>query len=471
MVSGIHRLAPVWALACCYPAGVSVQFVAFVLFVAVPVLVIVLVDRWRRPGSTDRTWRRLLPSSAAGWRSLGAAGAVVCWVWLLPALDALRSGGGNVRQLVRLGRTVSGESQGAVRGLLDVAHALVWDPATTRSAQVGPTTLVVVGATAFALVASLAVGRTWARSTRADRRLVLVAVIALGASVLGVATLPADEGFGFIRIVATSVASAFAWFAAGTLLARVRRPTARALPPTFAVGAATVALLAIAAAVPLPITPTGDYMPWTMDAVPSLADQVASELPSAGRWQVHDVGPRSVKAVVLGLDAALEGAGFLTDQRRAEGLVADDPTPVVGQLAVQPSFWPSPGTGWTPIAQYAPEEYDEGRAGRAASEIAAFARSVGAEPTPAMQRALPMLLCPGRGEIESGCDPAAQILAEPRPIDAMPDWLVAVAYVETFDEQLPFHALVTDAPPDDLLDRVRDEWTEIPISIYRRTAT
>jgi len=495
LVYGRHRLLPLWTLALSIPAAASAQFLSFLFIMTALTAAVVVTSRVRtgvvgdddpatRRARWRARWRALLPSSGGGRASFGASAAIALIAWWGPAYEAVSQGGGNVVQLAEAGRAAGRSVLGLGQALHDTGRAIMFAPVTTRGEQVEGRALAMVGIviTVALVLTTVAIRR---RLPTHDRRLVLVAVGAIAASLINLASIPGEEGFGFARLLASSVTAGFVWFAATNVIAdavallterRRQRPVAtNANVPSVIlpviVPVVVLGLLATVMSVPLPIARDREWLPWTYAAVPRLAEQVGPRLAADGVWVMQTVGPVSVRIVMTGLAGALEERGRRTDLPRPPGL--GEPRrqpvgPVAGQLLVVSSALP-PSTGWEPLATYDPPGRNAAEAAAAAEAMHRFAIDAHATMSPAVVAALPALLCPERAFGGQGCPAAERALAADDPVAALPPALVAIAYVAHFDDRFGFDAIRSSEPPAELLDRVRRSWIEIPVTVWRRS--
>jgi len=497
LVCGQHRLLPLWTLALSIPAAASAQFLSFLFIMTAPTVGVVLVARLRRrvddEDDADESLptrgarlRALLPGSTGGRLCLVASAAIVLVAWWGPAYDVLTQRGGNVVKLAEAGRAAGRSFLGLGPALHDTGRAIMFAPVTTRGGQVEGRALAMVGIVVIValVLTTVAIRR---RLPTHDRRLVLVAVGAIAASLINLASIPGEEGFGFARLLASSVTAGLVWFAATNVIAdavalmaerRRQRPAAtNATVPSVIlpviVPVIVLGLLATAMSVPLPIARDREWLPWTYAAMPRLAEQVGPRLAAEGVWVMQTVGPVSVRIVMTGLAGSLEEQGRRTDLPRPPGLgeARHQPVgPVAGHLLVVPNALP-PSTGWEPLATYDPPDRNAAEAAAAADAIHRFAVDAHATMSPAVVAALPVLLCPERAFGGQGCPAAERALAADDPVAALPPALVAIAYVAHFDDRFGFDAIRSSEPPAELLDRVRRSWVDIPVTVWHRSPT
>jgi hypothetical protein len=466
LVAGDLRLLALWTAAGSFVAAASVQYLSFVGLLGLGTTVAVLLAR-RRSG-------RLLPGTTRGRTVLAASIAVGLVAWWGPLYDAAAHSGGNPLQIYRAIDAASDQTVGLRSAVLDMARALVADPTVTRAERSVSAHRQLLAGTAIGLLGLAAVALAWRRLRAVDRGLAVVAVGSVAAALLGAVARPATEGFGFVRLLALSVAAGFFWFATGSAVAALAAARGWSVPARAAVApVGAVVVLSLLVALPGPVEDQREDAPWTYRAVPQLAAQLRPHLRDDGTWRVHPVGPRTVLITAEGVSGALEGAGLQTDQARPIGFGARlgrADRPAAGDVLVLPSFLDAPTDGWEAAARYEPPGRDQRAADESAAAIAAFARSSGATLEQVAVAALPVLLCPevvvGGGQ----CPEASALAAGADTMARLPDWVIALLYVEQFDEQIPFVLMKTPTPDRSLLDQVRASWVDLPISILVRPA-
>lgn len=515
LTSGLVRFLPMWLFAGSVPLAGSAQYITFVGGIAALTATVAVAQRLRRPLEADKPdppavedppdegqqheerdeeapeadnagrptgARRRLRLRTLGPDTRGGRGIVVGTVvlialmWWAPIYEALTSGGGNVRQLYRAVQAQDGPRVGAARAATDLARATVLDPATTRAAQAGSSTLQVLLGALVAVAAVALVVLAWRRLRCPDRWLVLIGGAAVALAALGVATLAVSEGYAFFRLLPVSVGVGFAMFgvasAAAVLFGPRVAPAMARLPDAAVVWvpAGAVALLGVALLVPGPLDDSREYLPWVLEAAPDLADEIRPGLVDDGVWHISESGPRSALVTKYGIAAALEGDGLQTDLTRPPGLGARlgyDDSGTAGHLLVVPAFQPPPRGDWDLVAQYTPDDRDEEAAALAAAEVKAYALETGGLLDEAAAGAIPRLLCPEVVVAPAPCPEADELLATDDLMASLPDWVVALVYNEEFDETFPFHVVNAEVPPDDLLERLRDGWVDIPLLVYQ----
>ena len=513
VASGRATLLPLWVLAASYPAAASVRYVPPIAVVVLATLAVVAVARWRgtatvvaggdvggappeppepddpgvavEPGAAAAAGRgrirALLTPSGPERRALLWSAAVLLVCWWAPAYEALTNRGGNLVQLYRGGRAATGATEGLRVALAEVARALVLDPmmhlADYQARRVPY--LLAAGLLAVLGVALLVVGRhVLARRHWAH---VVVAAAALAGITASLAAAPADEGFGAYQILGAVPIGAFALYTLGLVAAAVLGPrvVGRAAPPAWLAPAAVVAL-AVVVAVPGPIDDDREDYPWGFAATQELIDEAAPHLRSDSYWNFWLVGGRTTPAIFVGLKAGLEAEGVETGlNARAPGLgdpEGPDPRPPAGDVLVMPSALTPPGDGWAEVATYDPPDRDAAAADRAAEELLAFAQETRPVPLDALAGGLPRILCPGLAAEPSGytleaCPEAQAVLAADNPIAELSPAEVALVYLVQFGDITTLPLFDGPAPPDELLDRARTGWDDVPLTVWAHPAT
>ena len=317
----------------------------------------------------------------------------------------------------------------------------------------------------LALICAAVLGRR--RPSPADRRrLVVLAGAAAAGAVVSMAVVPADEGFTSFRILPASAAAAFCVYGAATV-ALDRQTSNRRLVWAASGSAVVIALSTVLH----PVRPDLEYGEWTFAAAPQLADQVVASL-QPGDYQVQQVGPRSFRLLRDSIGLAVDGTpGSSSDVRRSPAVDHSGPVDWDGQILIAPA-WARAPEGWERVGGWDPPDRDPD--GSVAGEAAAFLQRHGGQLTGlaagsvSRDPGLRSLFCPELAfDPDTPC-PAADVALATGGLGALPDWIQAVMLVEQFDEQQQTPLLDTPRPPDELLDRLRFAYEELPVEVYAR---
>lgn len=483
LIAGRSSMLPLWLLAGSYPVAASVQYVVPVAGPAVVTLSVLGVRRWRarRPADADADADgppglvRPLLANRGSRRTLLLSAAVVVGAWWAPAYDVVANDGGNARQLYRAARVATESIKGPGFAIDNLARAIVFDPATTAAANARPAFGAVLVAAALC-ASSLGLVVTFRRRLRREEWAYLaVAVAAAGSLLVSLAQVPGDEGFGFYRVLGAVPVGAFVVTALLVAAAAILRPAMAGRRRWAGVAlAGTVVALTAAVAVPGPLDPTLEDVPWAYGATKSLQAQALPSLAGAdGRWAFRSVGPRSALVVMSGVAGAAEQAGIATSLRRPPGLGPNrglEDLPPAGDVLVIASFLESPGSDWSLVGTYEPAGRDRARALASAEQLVDFARSTDPVPLDALIGSLPEVLCPAAALDGADCPAATEVTRADDPLAALPPEVLAIVYLTSFDPDYPFPLLDGPAPPEDLLDDLRRYWSDVPLSVYVREA-